>query len=83
MSRSSVACASHESSSTKVGDQTAIFVEENRSALELGAVELHNTTLASASSSHIQGVQDTYNANGQSDRARVRIRSGRVAESTL
>lgn len=48
MSRSGVACASHESSSTEVGDQPAIFVEENRSALKLGAVELSITTLASA-----------------------------------
>lgn len=42
-------CTSHESSSTKVGDQSAIFVEEDRSALELGAVE----ALASALWSHI------------------------------
>lgn len=33
---SSVARASHQSSPAKVGDETAILVEENRSALELG-----------------------------------------------
>lgn len=39
MSRSGVGRTSHESSSTEIGDQSAIFVEEDRSALELGAVE--------------------------------------------
>lgn len=34
--RSSVAGASHESSPSKVGDEVAVLVEENRSALELG-----------------------------------------------
>lgn len=43
--RSGVGCASHESGPTEVGDQSAIFVEEDRSALVLGAVEL-NTALA-------------------------------------
>lgn len=45
VSRPGVGCTSHESSSTEVGDQSAIFVEEDGSALKLGAVK----TLASDS----------------------------------
>lgn len=74
-----VAWASHQRRSAKVGDQLTVLVVDNWAAVELGA----GYAMLVCCSNLSLDTMTAYRAKGQSERARTRIKSGRVAARVL